>query len=304
MSLLNIGLGKTTILPPEGFTVKKIKETLGSITRNNINGIIASPSVVSALASLEDFNSANVQTIITGGGAVMPGEAGSVIRKFNHAQISVVYGSTEAEPVSHLDIIELAGTSSQTLLQKGLPVGKPDRIDLKIIQIHQGPVVATDEATLRSFEMKNNEPGEIIVSGPHVLEGYINNPDAVALNKIKVNDVVWHRTGDVGRLDADRNLYFLGRCNEVIVWKGRPIYPLILSVLLNRETGIREAAFILKKDALLLILEKQYVHMHQQVIEKLEAYGIRGVKTHFIRSVPKDPRHHTKIDYEALKKMI
>ncbi len=67
------------------------------------------------------------------------------------------------------------------------------------------------------------EPGEILVQGPAVFAGYWRDPDATAY-AVRGG---WHHTGDVGRFDADHDLYYVGRKPEKDLIKsgGENVYP-------------------------------------------------------------------------------
>ena len=66
------------------------------------------------------------------------------------------------------------------------------------------------------------QPGEIVVSGAHVGAGYVGGVGD-AETKFRVGEVIWHRTGDAGYLDAHGRLWLLGRCSARIAddtWNG------------------------------------------------------------------------------------
>ncbi|MFQ5409392.1 MAG: AMP-binding protein, partial [Anaerolineales bacterium] len=67
------------------------------------------------------------------------------------------------------------------------------------------------------------EPGEIVVQGPVVFAGYWRDPDATAFAFRRG----WHHTGDVGKLDEDGYLYYVGRKpeKELIKSGGENVYP-------------------------------------------------------------------------------
>lgn len=64
--------------------------------------------------------------------------------------------------------------------------------------------------------------GEILVKGPNVMLGYYNNPAATAAAIVDG----WYHTGDLGRFDAQNNLYICGRVKNLIVTaNGKNVYP-------------------------------------------------------------------------------
>ena len=82
--------------------------------------------------------------------------------------------------------------------------------------------------------------GEIAVKGDHVMTGYWNNEEATRA----VLSGGWFRTGDVGALDDDGNLYFRDRLSNVIISGGENIYPAEIDRVLRLVTGVEEAAIV------------------------------------------------------------
>ena len=94
--------------------------------------------------------------------------------------------------------------------------------------------------TLPGHEVKLDETGEILVRGENVSPGYWGR----GLQPI-TNEEGWLRTGDVGELDAQGNLYFKSRKKDVIVTAaGLKIYPDDLEAALNSQPEIRDSAVI------------------------------------------------------------
>jgi long-chain acyl-CoA synthetase len=91
----------------------------------------------------------------------------------------------------------------------------------------QGKRLGSVGRTLPGIQVRIDAPnedqvGEILVSGPNVMQGYYNNPQATA----EVLQDGWYRTGDLGRLDADGYLTICGRVKNLIVTpNGKNVYP-------------------------------------------------------------------------------
>ncbi|MGB7921650.1 MAG: AMP-binding protein [Pyrinomonadaceae bacterium] len=93
---------------------------------------------------------------------------------------------------------------------------------------------------LPSQEIKLDETGEIMVRGENVSPGYWRDGS----RSIR-NDDGWLRTGDIGEMDADGNLFFRGRKKDVIVTAaGLNIYPEDLEAALNRQPEIRDSVVV------------------------------------------------------------
>jgi acyl-CoA synthetase (AMP-forming)/AMP-acid ligase II len=304
--LINIGMGKTTVLPPANYKMKKpasINYLHAGLLANKVSTLIVSPSVMQLLSNESPLP--NVNNIITGGGPVYPAMAQKVAGTYRTAKATVVYGSTEAEPISHAELDLVAQASDRTLATLGLPVGKPDRAStVSIIRITDTPIIPVDEGDWAQHLLPPGEVGEIIVSGPHVLREYIDNEPAVARNKIKVNNIVWHRTGDAGLLDEHGQLYLRGRCNEVFDWKGEAHYPMIASCRLCAITGLQDAAITMWQNVPVLIIPEQTSVSDSDLKKALSIISLPEARIVRVSHIPKDPRHLTKVDWDKLHKML
>ena len=80
--------------------------------------------------------------------------------------------------------------------------------------------------------------GEIVVRGPAVFSGYFDDPEAT---KAAFHDG-WFRTGDVGRLDQDGNLFVTGRLKEMINRGGEKVAPSEVDAAMASHPAVLEAA--------------------------------------------------------------
>lgn len=70
------------------------------------------------------------------------------------------------------------------------------------------------------------EDGEICVSGPSVMMGYLNEPqETVETLRLHEDGLTWLHTGDVGNMDNDGYIYFKQRIKRIIISSGYNIYP-------------------------------------------------------------------------------
>ena len=94
--------------------------------------------------------------------------------------------------------------------------------------------------TLPGQEVKLDEHGEILIRGENVSPGYWGGD----LRPVTSDDG-WLRTGDVGEIDEQGNLYFKGRKKDVIVTAaGLNIYPDDLEAALNSQTEVRDSTVV------------------------------------------------------------
>ncbi|MET8244176.1 AMP-binding protein [Streptomyces sp. NPDC005202] len=88
------------------------------------------------------------------------------------------------------------------------------------------------------------EPGEIVVRGPSVLTRYWRAPEATAT---AIRDG-WLHTGDIGSLDEDGCLRYLGRNKDMIKVKGMSVFPTEVETLLGRHPEVLAAAVVAVED--------------------------------------------------------
>ncbi len=94
---------------------------------------------------------------------------------------------------------------------------------------------------LEGREIKLDETGEILVRGANVAAGYWQGHEL----KPVLNDEGWFRTGDLGELDAEGNLYFKGRKKNVIVTReGMNVYPDDLEAALRQQPEVRDCVVV------------------------------------------------------------
>ncbi|MFC0108580.1 FadD3 family acyl-CoA ligase [Kibdelosporangium aridum] len=83
--------------------------------------------------------------------------------------------------------------------------------------------------------------GEILVRGPNVMLGYLDDPAATAE---AIDEEGWLHTGDVGSLDAAGNLTITDRLKDMYICGGFNVYPAEVEQALARLPGVAEAAVI------------------------------------------------------------
>ena len=115
---------------------------------------------------------------------------------------------------------------------------EPDKAQEKLGSIGRAvPGVEVKIVDENGQELGNEEPGEIITRGPHVMKGYFRRSDATAA---RIRDG-WLYTGDVGKRDRDGYFYHLGRRDDMIITGGLNVYPAEVENLIYTYPGVQEA---------------------------------------------------------------
>jgi acyl-CoA synthetase (AMP-forming)/AMP-acid ligase II len=162
----------------------------------------------------------------------------------------------------------------------------------------------TDEEFAREA-LPHSTTGEIVVSGDHVLSGYLDGRGD-AETKIRVGRRVWHRTGDAGYLDAAGRLWLLGRCAAKVDDEHGRVYPFAVECAASDVAGLRRSAFTRSHGARVLVVEPDPGADSPDVIERVRT---RLTWAHLadvlvVERIPVDARHNAKVDYPALQKLL
>jgi len=304
---INLGVGATSVIcnfNPRKLKKIKAEKTIETLKKYRVNRIVASPYFLKVLSEKiihSKTNFPDIKQIFTGGAPVFPSEARIINTAFPEIQSEVVFGSTEAEPISAISIRNLIHQENFAL-KNGLPVGKPvKQVEVKIIEIEDEPIVIKHEKDLKT--LPSNSVGEIIVAGKHVLKEYFNNEAALQRNKIFIGEKVYHRTGDSGFLDENGLLYLTGRCATIIHYEEHIIYPFLIENALQNINGI-EIGTILHLNSEIIIVAETAMNSDKPAIAELINKLELPKHTFIWMNIPRDPRHHSKVDYELLRQRL
>ena len=296
-TLANIATGITTVIPHsqlKDMSNINAKNITKQITKYKINSMTVSPSVLQQIFNYADSNNIELNTLQAlhiGGGPVFPEQ----LKKINDMKLKafIVYGSSEAEPISILSWKEMLNGKEKIKNGAGLPVGRiiPE-ISLKIIS---NDVAFPNKKSVEYFE--ESTIGEIVVSGINVLQGYFNGVGDEE-NKIKIDDTIWHKTGDCGYIDNNNMLWLVGRKNNFVKINDEIIYPFTLQALLDTQYDIHKSAYFSHNNKCYLVLEKE-AEIEKTILEKY-----RIDETLLINEIPMDKRHNSKVDIQELKRVL
>ena len=317
--LANLASGVTSVIPQcdlrrPGFIVPG--PVLEQLDRHSVTRTVGSPALYARL--LEGARAASgrgngavhlgtLEKLYTGGAPVFPCLLRELRAAMPQGRVMVVYGSTEAEPISHLDWDQASAEDRDAMYSgKGLLVGKPvNQIVLRITQNRWGePLPAMNEQEFGELALPAQHPGEIVVSGPHVLGGYLDGIGDEE-TKFRVGEEVWHRTGDAGYLDANGRLWLLGRAGAVIEDARGAIYPFAVECAASGMDWIERSALAGLGGERLLAVQldpRAPVDAEQHVLEALPWAQLDRVVR--MPRIPVDRRHNAKVDYPSLKKEL
>ena len=235
--------GGTCILIPQ-FNVKIYAETLVKQKPNLIPGV---PTLFEALLRAENLEGADLsflKGIFSGGDSLSP-ELKRKVDAFlkDHGcteQIREGYGTTECVTASCL-------TPKDYARQGSIGVPFPDTF-YKIVE----PGTTN--------EVEANTEGEICISGPTVMLGYMDNPEETKQTLRRHYDGrIWLHTGDLGHMDQDGFVYFRQRIKRMIITSGYNVYPSQLENIIDGHEKVLLSCVIGVKDPYRVQKVKAYV---------------------------------------------
>lgn len=285
---------------------------VAQISHHKISRASASPALFECIAEYCEYSSITLPTlekVFTGGGPVSLRLLDRLQRVAPRARITVVYGSTEAEPISITSLDELNSADRTAMSSgQGLLAGQPvPSITLRIMKDRWGvPLRSISTSEFEHLMLPAKLPGEIIVSGEHVLGSYLDGQGNEE-NKLFVDGVCWHRTGDAGYLDEHRRLWLLGRCSARVDDDHGAVYPLGIEQAALRYDVIRRAAMVSVRGERVLAVElvghstKRSLDQ-SDLLRSLAFANIAAVR--IVKQVPVDPRHNAKVNHPALTALL
>jgi len=102
-------------------------------------------------------------------------------------------------------------------------------------------IARTSGRATAGFEIRIAADGEILLRGPNVMLGYLDDPDATAA---AIDTDGWLHTGDVGVLDAQGYLTITDRLKDLYICGGFNVYPAEVEQALARLDGVAESVVI------------------------------------------------------------
>ncbi len=183
------------------------------------------PTMYHSILMHKNISKVNITGLgmLLSGGAPLPNE---IEKEFSNKTGGIIiegYGLTEAAPI-------VCATPPNRNYKKANSVGIPfPGTKIRIVDKEDG-----------TKEMPINESGELIVKGPQVMLGYLNN-------KKETEETIrdgWLYTGDIGLVDSDGYIHIIDRKKDLIIAGGYNVYPREVEEILLTHEKIEDAAVI------------------------------------------------------------
>lgn len=176
----------------------------------------------------------SIRLILSAGAPVPSSLLLAVTELFPGAQLRTPYGMTEALPLTDIDLDDIIGLENLVgnSARAGVPVGKP----IKGVKVRIAPW--QESATLVELP---GVMGEIVIASDHMRSSY----DNLAFTQAAASEFPgWHRTGDVGHLDSQGNVWVEGRKSHVITSSHGPLTPVPVEQRVEKLPCVYQAACV------------------------------------------------------------
>ena len=222
-----LALGCEVILVPQ-FNAKKFDKLLEKYKPNILFGV---PTLFEALINTnnEHLNLSMVKYVISGGDSLSPAlERRINVFLTNHKariQISQGYGMTES-----LAAVAVAFGKANKPGSIGIPL--PSNY-IKIVKPRT------------QDEVPYGEDGEICISGPTVMLGYLDNEkETNEMLQIHKDGLIWLHTGDMGTMDEDGVIFYRQRIKRMIISSGYNIYPAHVEQVIEEHPAVLKCTVV------------------------------------------------------------
>lgn len=326
-SLNNLAAGVTTVIPAIDLGTPSDKDPLILIAQmksQNVTCTTLSPSLMrnlSAYCLKEGIVLSFLKRIVTGGAPVSNDDVRQAKAIAPNAEVLVLYGSTEVEPMAHIEAEEMLAnekSDDSDWVDRGVMVGEMDEgLETRFLKIIDGPVEVSSEEEFDSLCVAEGSVGEIIVSGEHVCERYYNNDEAFKKSKIvDPQGRIWHRTGDLGYQENGK-LWLVGRVHNAIRRADEYYFPVRSEIAMKKLDFVQKCAYLGLPDqdlhqrtAAVFSLKEDYKSevddrdFKQEILRIMDKNQIVVDDIILVDDIPMDPRHHSKVEYGVLREMI
>lgn len=265
-----LGIGIHTVLENGALSIlipQFTKESYAkAVLKNKPNFIAGVPTLYEALLKVDVFKGADLSFLIgvfSGGDALSPElkkRADAFFKEHNaNLQIREGYGLTECVTASCVTPVDRSKLGS---------IGLPLR-DMQYRIVEPGTF----------NELPSGEMGEIILTGPTLMLGYMKAEEENAKTMRKdENGTTWLFTGDMGSMDEEGFIYFKQRMKRMIVTSGYNVYPSHIENILDKHEAVDCSCVIGVKDPYKMQRVRAYIALrngfeaNDETKEKILAY--------------------------------
>ena len=274
---------------------RRIAATLAFASPSALANVAATTTPAANLAGLAALR------VVFSAGAPVPSETLRAIAALAPAAtLHTPYGMTEVLPVADIELTEIE-EAERNDADGGVCVGRA-------VSGAEVRIAALDfDAESLPPELDTGSTGEILIRAPWVSDGYLGLwATERAARPGPVGD--WHRSGDVGHVDADGRLWVEGRVVHVIHTAGGPVTSVPIERVVERALGVPRVAAVgvgpVGNQQLVIVVEDPAATPgpaggeRATLVRRAVGDSVASVLT--VHHLPVDIRHNAKIDRAAV----
>ncbi|MFH1058387.1 MAG: long-chain fatty acid--CoA ligase [Pseudomonadota bacterium] len=228
-SLLGNLLRGNTIVLLNGFDPEAV---LAAMERERVTNVLFVPVMLLKLMQyphLDHFDLSSMRTVIYGAAPMPPELLKKALTRFGWEFMGAC-GATETAPayIAFLDREDHVLDGDPEKERRLASIGKEGiNARVRIVDPHDR-------------QLPPGEVGEIVVRGPHIMQGYWRRPAETA----EALRGGWYHTGDLGRMDSDGYIFIVDRKKDMIISGGYNVYSREIESALARHPSVLESAVV------------------------------------------------------------
>ncbi|MCA1987786.1 MAG: long-chain fatty acid--CoA ligase [Desulfarculus sp.] len=233
------------------FTTPEMDEILNAIERYQASAFYGVPTLYEYLKEYDKTDRVNwkrLKLLVCGADTLHESTVADWERRTG-THITQGYGMTETAAVSHTNPLHRPKRGSF-----GLPV---PNVEAAIIDVDGTEFVPVGEV------------GELILSGPNIMQGYWRRPQDNRETMIELEGRTWLRTGDLVSMDPDGYFFFFDRKRDLIKHKGYSVFAKHVEEVLYNHPQVKAAGVVGVPDPKVGQLIKAYVVLQSEARGKL-----------------------------------
>jgi long-chain acyl-CoA synthetase len=240
------------------FTTPDMDEILNAIERYNASGFYGVPTLYEYLKEYDKTDRVNwkkLKIIVCGADTLHETTVDDWERRTG-SRIVEGYGMTETSGVSHTNPMQRPKKGSF-----GIPI---PNVTAAIVSVDG------DEF------MPVGEVGEMILSGPNIMQGYWQRPEDNKETMLEMDGMRWMRTGDLVSMDEEGYFHFFDRKRDLIKYKGYSVFAKHVEEVLYNHPQVKAAGVVGVPDAKVGQLIKAYVVLQAEARGKISEEELIG----------------------------
>ncbi len=273
----NILNGYTTVMPQLNlgrYSASKVNRLLSLFSQEQVSMIITTPDFCMKADNIYP----KLAKLYFGGAILNLHEAEYIRNKFSGCNCEIIYGSTECSLIASILLDEF-------------------------IDNLRGSRRSALGRLVNGVRVRLSDEGEILVASEAMLERYLVIDPST--KETDADGILWHHTNDIAQ-EENGLLYFLGKSRRFVEINGERIYSnCIEQRLISNFPDIPKCAVLMHNNRITVAIQRgNYSCTTAEISRFLGTIGIKNADTRYIKKIPCDVKHHTKINYDKLKEQL